>query len=159
MFGATVKATPLLAAPDTVTTTLPVTAAAGIFTVILVAVHAWAAPAETPPKVTALVPWLAPKPVPVMVTAVPIAPEGALKPLIFGGVTTVKLTPLLARAPTVTTTLPVLAPAGTITPMLVGLQLENVVAAVPPKVTELPAWLEPKFVPVMEICVPTPPLF
>jgi hypothetical protein len=77
----------------------------------------------------------------------------------FGGVTTVKLTPLLERAPTVTTTFPLLAPAGTVTVMLVALQLANVVAAVPPKVTELPVWLDPKFVPVMVICVPTAPVF
>jgi hypothetical protein len=159
MFGATVKPTPLLATLDTVTTRLPVRAAAGTLTVMLVALQADAVPAEAPPKVTVLVPWLAPKPVPVMVNAVPIAPEGALKPLMFGGVTTVKLTTLLERAPTVTTTLPVTAPAGTVTPMLVGLQLENVVAAVPPNVTELPVWLPPKFVPVMVICVPTAPVF
>ena len=68
-----------------------------------------------------------------------------------------KETPLLDSAPTVTTTLPVLAPAGTVTVMLEEVQFANVVAAVPPKLTELPVWLEPKFVPVIVICVPTDP--
>ena len=69
-----------------------------------------------------------------------------------------KFTLLLAILPTVTITAPVFAPAGTVTAMPVALQLANVVAAVPPKVTEFPAGLAPKFVPVMVICEPTAPV-
>ena len=65
--------------------------------------------------------------------------------------------PLLATPDTVTTTFPVAAPAGTVTPMLVALQPENVVAAVPPNVTVLLPWLDPKFVPVIVIGVPAAP--
>ena len=137
MFGATVKATALLAAPDTVTTTLPVVAAAGTFTVMLVAVQFDAVPADVPLKVTVLVPWLVPKFVPVMVIGVPIAPEVWLRLLMFGGVATVKLTPLLESAPTVTTTLPVVAAAGTFTVMLVAVQADAVPAEVPLNVTVL----------------------
>ena len=79
--------------------------------------------------------------------------------MMLGGMTMVKLTPLLERAPVLTTTLPVIAPAGTVTMMLVALQVAKLVAAVPPKVTELPVGLEPKFVPLMVICAPTAPEF
>ena len=80
------KFTPLLATPPTVTTTLPVVAAAGTFTVTLVALQDDALPADAPLKVTVLVPWLAPKFVPVMVTAVPIGPEVLLRLVIVGPV-------------------------------------------------------------------------
>jgi hypothetical protein len=56
IFGATAKATPLLATLDTVTTTLPVTAPAGTVTPMLVAVHVENVVAVVPPKVTVLVP-------------------------------------------------------------------------------------------------------
>ena len=75
MFGATVNGTPLLGTLETVTTTLPVRAAAGTLTVMLVAVQIDAAPAEAPPNVTVLLPWLLPKFVPVMITCAPIEPE------------------------------------------------------------------------------------
>ena len=58
---------------------------------------------------------------------------------------TVKVTPVLATPLTVTTTLPVVAPLGWPV-MLVALQLVGV-AAMPLKVTVLPPWLAPKFVP------------
>src|SRR5947209_16921947 len=73
--GSTVKGTPLLGTPLTVTTTLPVLAAAGTLIVTLVALQVVARPALMPLNVTLLPPWLAPKLVPVIVTAVPIAPE------------------------------------------------------------------------------------
>ena len=73
--GGTVKATPLLAAPNTVTTTLPVVAPVGTVTVMLVALQALAAPAEVPLKVTVLEPCVDPKFVPVMVIDTPTAPE------------------------------------------------------------------------------------
>ena len=71
----TVKGDPLLAVPNTFTTTLPVVAPVGTVTVMLVALHAVAVPAEVPLKVTVLVPCVAPKFVPVMVTDAPTAPE------------------------------------------------------------------------------------
>src|SRR5579884_1819663 len=71
----TVKATPLLACPPTWTFTFPVMAPAGTETVMLVALHALAAPAGTPAKVTTLFAWVAPKLLPVIVTAVPTPPE------------------------------------------------------------------------------------
>jgi hypothetical protein len=155
MFGATVNGSPLLAAPDTVTTTFPVVAAAGTFTVTLVALQADAVPADTPLNVTVLLPWLAPNPVPLIVSAVPIAPELALKPLMAG--TTVNGNPLLATLETVTTTLPVLAPAGTFTVMLVALQADAVPAEIPLKVTVLLPWLDPKLAPAMVIGAPMTP--
>jgi len=71
----TVKADPLLAVPNTVTTTLPVVAPAGTDTVMLVALQALAAAAAIPLNVIVLVPWVAPKLVPVMVIDVPAGPE------------------------------------------------------------------------------------
>ena len=128
-------------------------------TSMLVSLQAENIVAAVPPEVTELLPWTPPKFAPVIVIGVPVAPEGWLKVLMVGGMVTVKFTPLLGRAPTVTTTLPVFAPVGTVTAILVALQLANVVAAVPPKVTELPVGLERKFVPLMVICAPTAPEF
>jgi len=71
----TVKAHPLLAVPNTVTTTLPVLAPVGTDTVMLVGLQALAAAAATPLNITVLVPWVAPKLVPVMVIDVPAGPE------------------------------------------------------------------------------------
>jgi hypothetical protein len=83
--GITVKATPLLAAPDTVTTTFPVVAPLGMGTVMLVpAVLQIVGVPAVPLKVTVLVPWLDPKFVPVMVTDVPTGPEVGEIPLIVG---------------------------------------------------------------------------
>src|SRR5438270_166143 len=100
----TVKGEPLLDCPPTVTTTSPVVAPVGTVTVMLVALHAVAVPAEVPLKVTVLVPCVAPKFVPVMMIDTPTAPEVWLKLVIVGA--TVKATPLLAAPNTVTTTLP-----------------------------------------------------
>src|SRR5499433_1031586 len=144
----TVKLTPLLARPPTVTTTLPVVAPAGTVTAMLVLPQVVAV-AAVPLKVTVLLPCVAPKFVPVIVTGVPTVPEVGLRVLIVGAeAVTVKLTPLLARPPTVTTTLPVVAPAGTVTAMLVLPQVVAV-AAVPLKVTVLLPCVAPKFVPVI----------
>src|ERR1017187_8257171 len=52
--GTTVKSEPLLAAPNTVTTTLPVVAPAGTVTVMLVVLQALAAAAAVPLNVTVL---------------------------------------------------------------------------------------------------------
>jgi hypothetical protein len=129
----TVKVTPLLATPLTVTTTLPVVAPPGTVTVMLVALQLLTA-AGVPLNVTCP---LAPKLVPLIVTAVPTAPEVGFRLLIEGAAAvTVKVTPLLATPLTVTTTLPVVAPPGTVTVMLVALQLLTV-AGVPLNVTVL----------------------
>jgi hypothetical protein len=92
----TVKLTPLLAWPPTVTTTFPVVAPVGTVTVTLVALHAVAV-AAVPLKVTVLEPWVEPKFVPAIVTDVPTAPELGFKLVIVGAAAvTVKLTALLA---------------------------------------------------------------
>jgi hypothetical protein len=70
----TVKLTPLLAAPPTVTTTFPVVAPLGTATAMLVALQLVGVPA-VPLNVTVLVPCVAPKFVPVIVTEVPTGPD------------------------------------------------------------------------------------
>jgi hypothetical protein len=153
---ATVKLTPLLACPPTVTATFPVVAPLGTVTAMLVALQLDGV-ATAPLNVTVLVPWLDPKFVPVIVTDVPTGPEVGLRPVILGlVVVTVKLTPLLACPPTVTTTFPVPAPLGTVATMLVALQLVGV-ATVPLNVTALAPCVDPKFVPVIVTDVPTGP--
>ena len=76
MLGAatTVKLFPLLAVPDTVTTTFPVVAPVGTAATMLVALQLVAV-AEVPLNLTVLVPWEEPKFVPVIVTEAPTAPE------------------------------------------------------------------------------------
>src|ERR1700730_9013195 len=81
MCGTTVNATPLLATPDTVTTTLPVVAAAGTVTWIVVEFQLVEV-AVVPLNLTVL-PALVPKPVPVIVTAVPTGPEVTDRPVIW----------------------------------------------------------------------------
>src|SRR5437879_5790348 len=147
----TVKFTPLLATPPTVTTTLPVAAPLGTDATMLVVLQLVVL-AVVPLKVTVPV---VPKLAPVMVTAVPTGPEVGFRLVMAGAEeVTVKFTPLLATPPTVTTTLPVVAPLGTDATMLVALQLV-VVAVVPLKVT---APVVPKLVPVMVTAVPTGPV-
>lgn len=152
--GPTVNGKPLLATADTVTTTLPVEAAAGTFTVILVALHALAAAAATPLNVTVLLPCAAPKFDPVIVIAVPATPEIWLRLMRIAGTT--KFCELLATLETVTMTLPVAAPAGTVSTMLVSDQVV-IDAATPPKVTALVPWVAPNPVPVIVIEAPTAP--
>jgi hypothetical protein len=82
----TVKVTPLLAAPPTVTTTFPEVAPAGTGTAMLVALQLVGVPA-VPLNVTVLVPWLAPKLVPVIVTDAPTTPEVGAR-LMMDGVRT-----------------------------------------------------------------------
>ena len=161
MLGVTVKRTPLLAMPPTVTTTGPVLAppleivGVGTVATMLVAVQLVTA-APNALKVIVLVPCVVPKLKPVMVTDVPTGPDVGLRLEMLGGVVTVKATPLLARPPTVTTTFPVVAPVGTGTPMLVALQLVGV-AVVPLNVTVLVPCVAPKFVPATATEVPTGP--
>lgn len=131
----TVKSTPLLATPETVTTTLPVVAPVGTGAMIVEELQLEGA-VETPLKVTVPVPCEAPKFAPLMVTEAPTGPAVGLRLEMFGGVVTVKLMALLARLLTVTTTLPLVAPEGTGTTTVVALQLVGV-AAVPLNVTVL----------------------
>src|SRR5512138_2754622 len=152
----TVKLTPLLARPPTVTTTLPLVAPTGTGTTMLRA-DQLVGVAVVPLNVTVLVPCVAPKLVPAMVTDVPTGPLVGVSVVMLGGTVTVKLTPLLARPPTVTTTVPVVAPAGTGTTRLDADQLVGV-AVVPLKVTVLVPCVAPQVVPAMVTDVPTGPL-
>lgn len=131
----TVKLIPLLASPDTVTSTFPLVAAGGTGTVIDVALQL-AGVAEVPLNVTALVPCVGAKFVPVMMIEVPATPEVGERLVMLGGGNTVKFTLLLFTPLAFTTTLPVVAPVGTLTTIDVALQLPIVVAAVPLKDTE-----------------------
>ena len=151
----TEKFTPLLDTPPAVTTTLPVVAAGGTGTAMLVSLQLVGV-ADVPLNLTVLVPCDAPKLAPEIVTAIPTGPEAGDKPVIVGAEETMKLIPLLFNPFTVTTTFPVVAPAGTGTTMLVALQLVGV-AAVPLNVTVLLPCDAPKFVPVMVIAVPIAP--
>jgi len=150
-----VKRTPLLATPDTVTTTFPVVAPAGTGAVILVVLQL-VGRATIPLKVTMLVPCPTPKFVPVIVTDVPALPDVGFTLVMLGDTGTVNTTEELACPPTLTTTLPVVAPLGTATTMLVALQLVGV-AEVPLNVTVLVPCDAPKLAPVIVTDVPTAP--
>jgi hypothetical protein len=154
MCGVTVKIAPLLALPDTVTTTFPVVAPLGTGTTMLVTPQ-FVGAALVPLNVTVLVPCVEPKVVPVIVTDVPTGPDVGDRLVICG--VTVKLTPLLALPDTVTTTFPVLAPLGTGTTILVLLQLVGV-AVVPLNFTVLVPCVDPKLFPVIVTEAPTGPL-
>src|SRR5208337_4135384 len=159
MLGAgtvTVKLTPLLATPLTVTTTFPVVAPAGTGATMLVAFQLVGV-AVVPLNLTVLVPCVAPKFAPVIVTDAPTNPEVGFKLVMLGaGTVTVKLTPLLVTPPTVTTTFPVVAPVGTGATMLVAFQLVGV-AAIPLNLTVLVPCVAPKFAPVIVTDAPTNP--
>src|SRR5260370_302041 len=86
IFGATVKVTPLLACPLTVTTTAPVVAPEGTGATMLVALQLLGV-AVVPLNVIVLVPCVAPKAVPAMVTDVPTVPALGERLLIDGGAT------------------------------------------------------------------------
>src|ERR1019366_7205058 len=120
--ASTVKALPLLATPETVTTTFPVVAPAGTGATMLVALQLVAV-ADVPLNCTVFVPCVAPKFVPVIVTDPPTTADVGDKVVILGVPSTVKALPLLATPETVTTTFPVVAPAGTGATMLVALQI------------------------------------
>jgi hypothetical protein len=92
--GTTVKLTPLLATPDTVTTTFPVVAPDGTGTTILVALQLVAV-AVVPLNLIVLLPWVDPKFVPVTVMEAPTAPDVGDRLVIVGVGNTVKLTPLV----------------------------------------------------------------
>jgi hypothetical protein len=81
--GKTVKLTPLLDSPFTVTTTLPVVAPAGTGTLIEALAQVVGVPG-VPLKVTVLVPWDVPKLVPAIVTDTPTAAELGVRVVIVG---------------------------------------------------------------------------
>src|SRR5579859_4872183 len=149
----TVKVTPLLATPLTVTTTAPVVAPVGTGTTMLVMLQLVGV-AVVPLNFTVLVPWVAPKFEPLMVTDAPTAPAFGDRLVMIAG--TVKLTPLLALPPTVTTTGPVVAPEGTGATIFVLLQLVGV-AVVPLNLIVLVPWVEPKLDPLMVTAAPMAP--
>jgi len=82
--ASTVKFFPLLAVPDTVTTTFPVVAPAGTFATMLVALQLVIV-AVVPLNLTVLVPWVDPKPDPATVTVAPTAPLDGERLVIVGG--------------------------------------------------------------------------
>jgi hypothetical protein len=151
--ASTVKLTPLLATPFTVTTTLPVAAPPGTGTCIEVLLHTVGV-AVVLSKTTVLVPCVAPKLVPAIVTNAPTGPELGVRLAMLGVGSTVKLTPLLATPFTVTTTLPVVAPVGTGTLIVALAQLVGV-PTVPLNVTVLMPCEVPKLVPLIVTDAPT----
>src|SRR5579883_75388 len=89
----TVKGTPLLCTPPTVTTTFPVVAPLGTLMVILPALQLAAVPAFVPLNVTELVPCEEPKFTPAIVTGVPMFPVAGVRLVIDGALAVaVKLT-------------------------------------------------------------------
>jgi hypothetical protein len=155
MLGAetTVKLLPLLAMPETATTTFPVVAPVGTVVTIFVVVQVVAV-AVVPLNLTVLVPCGDPKFVPVIVTEAPTAPVVGDKLVMLGA--TVKLMPLLATPLAFTTTFPVVAPVGTVVVILVALQAPTV-AVVPLNLTVPVPCVAPKFVPVIVIGAPIAP--
>jgi hypothetical protein len=81
--GVTVKDTPLLPLPPTVTTTLPVVAPLGTGAAMLVSLQLVGV-AVMPLKVIVLLPWLLPKAEPETVTEVPIGPAAGERLEILG---------------------------------------------------------------------------
>jgi len=106
MLGAgagTVKFTPLLATPPTVTTTLPVVAPFGTAAVMFAALQPVAV-AATPLNVTVLEPCDAPKFEPAIATEVPTGPDVGFKLVMLGTVVDVLLT--LTATPALVVVLP-----------------------------------------------------
>jgi uncharacterized protein YjeT (DUF2065 family) len=96
----TVKLTPLLATPPTVTTTLPVVAPAGTGATMLVALQLVGV-AAIPLNVTVLVPCVAPKFAPAIVTDAPTNPDVGFRLVMLGAGTalfTFTATPALVAA-------------------------------------------------------------
>ena len=141
----TVKATPLLACPLTVTTTLPVIASVGTGTRISSSLQLLAE-VHTPLKLTPPMSTAGPNLEPRIVTVVPSGPRAGLTVPMAGPLppvpVTVNSTPLLARPLTVTTTSPVTAPGGTATWISLSLQLVGEAHA-PLKLTPLVPCTDP----------------
>jgi hypothetical protein len=151
----TVKLTPLDDTAFTVTTTLPLVAAAGTGTVIEPGLQPEGV-AGVPLNDTVLDPCVDPKPVPVMVINAPVEPDVGDRLMTLG--ITVNAAPLLATPPTVTTMLPLppVAAFGTVAVMDVGLQFVAI-AAVPLNVTVLVPCVTPNPDPDTVIAVPAMP--
>jgi hypothetical protein len=109
--GVTVKLTPLLAKPPTLTTTFPGVAPVGTLVTMLVSLQLVATTGIVL-KVIELNPLVAPKLDPFIVNDVPTGPDEGLR-LEMTGKTVNGTKLLLATPPTVTTTLPDTVPAGT----------------------------------------------
>ena len=92
--GSTVKLTPLLALPPTVTTTFPVVAPDGTVATIEVRPQLDIVVAGVPLNFSVLEPCVEPKFSPVIVTDAPTAPEVGERLLMLGN--TVNVTPLLS---------------------------------------------------------------
>lgn len=137
--ASTVKPTPGLGNPLTVTNTLPVVDPAGTVATIEVKLQLVIVVAVVPLKVTVLVPCVEPKFAPASVIDAPTGPDVGDRLLMVGPTITVNATPLLGVPPTVTTTFPVVAPAGTGTMMLASFQFVGV-AVTPLNVTVLEPW-------------------
>jgi len=132
--GVTVKATPLLATPLTVTTTLPVVAPLGTGTEMLLSPQVVGV-AGVPLNVTVLVPGVTPKLVPVIVTDVAGGPDVGFRAVTAG--VTWKATALLPNPPTKTCT--PAGPTDKLGAVTTKLELLQLVGATPtpPKVTVL----------------------
>jgi len=152
----TVKETPLLTEPLTVTTTFPLVAPLGTGTVIKVPLQVWVGAYtvlllnRTKPG-----PCVGPKPEPLIVTTAPTGPELGERLVILG--TTAKEATLLFTPFTVTTMVPEVAVDGMGAIICVALQLLGVLAT-PLNVTVLDPWVAPYPDPLMVISVPTFPL-
>ena len=131
----TVKLTPLVAIPFTVTTTEPVVAWEGTGAVILVALHDVGADVK-PLKATVFAPWLLPKLVPAMVTGVPSVPEDADNDVITGMIKNDAAGLVFPSTVTSTFVLPAESPGGTVLIMLESLQ-ETAFELSPPNLTVL----------------------
>src|ERR1700690_1819511 len=110
----TIKFTPLLFVPPTLTTTLPVVAPAGTGAVMLVALHAVGVP-RIPLNITVLVPCGLPKFVPMITTGVLTTPEVGLSPVIVGEVPTPE-TDLNAAKPAAQSSAPLIVALATAPP-------------------------------------------
>src|SRR5215467_8421041 len=154
--GVTVKVTPLLANPPTVTTTLPLVAPVGTVTAMLVALQ-FVGVAGVPLKVTVLLPCDVPKFEPVIVRELPTGPLAEERLEIDGVI--VKLEMLLTWFATVTKRVAAVTPlaaVGIVATIVVALQLVGVACA-PPTVTVLVPCDAPKLLPVIVKDVPTGP--
>jgi hypothetical protein len=147
--GVTVKFTPLLEMPLTITTRGPEVAPAGTAATICELLQLTIETAGVPLKRTELVPLEEPKFEPAMVTWVSITPDKGATELMTGlagggGTVTVKVTPLLVSPFTVTVSGPVVAPVGTVARICESLQLTIEAAGAPLNRTLLVPWVAPK---------------
>lgn len=96
-----------------------------------------------------------PKLLPVITKPIVAGPSVRDRLVIMG--VAVNGTPLLCMPFTVTITLPVITPAGTMATMVVGFQVGKLVPVIPPNVTVLLPFVDPKLTPVIVTELPAPP--